>query len=183
MSDWRKRKKEWIILTDKQAKRCRHLEPKKRGRFPEQERILYGMFKDRRSKGMPVKGTWLRARMLFLLKTQQPDKFDPGKIKIGTGWLHRYCKRWKLSRRRRTNNKKHDLFERLHLIRRFHWWSVYEFSNPSNYNGTSGKNYWDRKNLPEITETSEEDEDSSSDTDTSEEEIDTTSTDLSSMET
>ena len=59
------------------------------------------------------------------------------------------------ARRRRTNVKKKDIFERMHLIRRYHWWVVYEFSNPNNY-----PKYWDRSNLPDIPSDSEEEEES-----------------------
>ena len=58
------------------------------------------------------------------------------------------------SRRRRTNRKKKDLFERLHLIRNYHWWTVYEFSKSSNY----PEKYWNKENLPEIPSESESEE-------------------------
>ena len=87
-----------------------------------------------------------------------PPHFDPLKHKIKKTWCHRFCKRWKISRRRRTNTKKKDLFERLHLIRRYHWWIVYQFSYPKNY-----PKYFDRKKLPPLPESDDDESSDSSD--------------------
>ena len=120
-----------------------------------QEEKLYEMFKRRRSKGMPVSWNWLRAKMLVLMRIEKPAHYLPEKHKFRHGWAYRFCKRWKISRRRRTNTKKQDLFERMHHIRRFHWWSVYQFANPQNY-----PKYWDRSKLPQIPESDSEESDS-----------------------
>ena len=40
-------------------------------------------------------------------------------------------------------------------IRRFHWWSVYQFANPQNY-----PKYWDHSKLPQIPESDSEESDS-----------------------
>ena len=111
------------------------------------------MFNRRRSKGMPVSWNWLRAKMLVLMRIEKPAHYLPEKHKFRHGWAYRFCKRWNISRRRRTNTKKQDLFERMHHIRRFHWWSVYQFANPQNY-----PKYWDRSKLPEIPESESEEE-------------------------
>ena len=105
------------------------------------------MYKRRRSKGMPVHLNWLMAKMKVLVQIKKPAHYRPEKHKFGVGWAQRFCKRWHISRRRRTNTKKKDLFERMHLIRRYHWWSVYQFANPENY-----PKYWDRSKLPPIPE-------------------------------
>ena len=81
---------------------------------------------------------------------EAPDKYDPTKHKFGKGWCQHFCKRWSISRRRRTNTKKKDLFQRLHLVRKYHWWIVFAFANPENYPA-----YWNRDNLPELPDESE----------------------------
>ena len=109
------------------------------------------MYKRRRSKGMPVNWNWLSAKMIVLVRIEKPEHYRPEKHKFRHGWAYRFCKRWNISRRRRTNTKKKDLFERMHLIRRYHWWSVYQFANPKNY-----PKYWDRSKLPPLPESDSE---------------------------
>ena len=118
-----------------------------RGMFPAQEKKLYEMYKQRRHKGMPVHYKWLTAKMLILMRIEKPRKYDPNKHKFTNSWCARFCKRWNISRRRRTNTKKRDLFERLHLIRNYHWWIQYQFANPKNW-----PKYWNRDNLPPLPE-------------------------------
>ena len=89
----------------------------------------------------------------FYSLIENPRGYDPAKHKFGWGWCQRYCKRWSISRRRRTNTKKKDLFERLHLIRNYHWWIVYQFANPKNW-----PKYWNRDNLEPLPEESSESE-------------------------
>ena len=105
----------------------------------------------RRSKGMPVSWNWLSAKMIALTRIEKPAHYRPEKHKFRHGWAYRFCKRWNISRRRRTNTKKKDLFERMHLIRRYHWWSVYQFANPENY-----PKYWDCSKLPPLPESDSE---------------------------
>ena len=115
--------------------------------FSAQEKKLYEMYKQRRHKGMPVHYKWLTAKMLILMRIEKPRKYDPNKHKFQNSWCARFCKRWNISRRRRTNTKKRDLFERLHLIRNYHWWIQYQFANPKNW-----PKYWNRDNLPPLPE-------------------------------
>ena len=113
------------------------------------------MYKRRRSKGMPVHWNWLSAKMIVLMRIEKPAHYRPEKHKFRHGWAYRFCKRWNISRRRRTNTKKKDLFERMHVIRRYHWWSVYQFANPENY-----PEYWNRSKLPPIPESDSEESES-----------------------
>ena len=87
----------------------------------------------------------------FYSLIENPLGYDPAKHKFKKSWCWRYCKRWSISRRRRTNTKKKDLFERLHLIRNYHWWIVYQFANPKNW-----PKYWNRDKLQPLPESSSE---------------------------
>ena len=48
--------------------------------------------------------------------------------------------------------KSKDIFQRLHLIRGYHWWITYQFSNPANYPSP----YWDKSTLPPLPSEDEE---------------------------
>ena len=156
MSTWRKKKDKWMSMTWKERnfRRKHRRRNQGKGLFHHQEEKLFQMFLDRRGKGMPVSYNWLIAKMHILIRIDKPPHFDPEKHKLKKSWAFRFCKRFKLSRRRRTNRKKKDLFERLHLIRNYHWWTVYEFSKRSNY----PEKYWNKENLPEIPSESESEE-------------------------
>ena len=60
---------------------------------------------------------------------------NPNKYTFKKGWVRRFCKRHNLSVQRRKNKKKKSVYERLHIISNYHWWVIYQFQDPDNYNG------------------------------------------------
>ena len=56
--------------------------------------------------------------------------------------MRRFCKRHNLSVQRRKHKKKKSVYQRLYIISNFHWWLIYQFQDPDNYNGKKNQ-YFD----------------------------------------
>ena len=79
--------------------------------------------------GRPVSKVWIGSRMFQICKEDMPEGFDPSNInQFGKHWVHTYMDKKGLSIRRRTNKKKTSVFERMHKIQGFRWWSVYQMA-------------------------------------------------------
>ena len=76
---------------------------RKKGLYPDMEKTLHEKFKARRARGRKVSGRWLSAMARQIMRVLHPDKAC--EYKCSYSWLRRFCKRFKISMRRKTNGK------------------------------------------------------------------------------
>ena len=58
-----------------------------------------------------------------------------GRHKFKDAWVRRFCRRWNISLRKKSNAKCKSVFERLHQVKNYDWWLIYKFQNPDNFDG------------------------------------------------
>lgn len=81
-------------------------EDKKRAKFPKAEARLHERYKQRRQRALPVSGHWLRSGMRKILREMLPNDPAAQKFVASRKWLKRFCTRWAISKRKKTNVKK-----------------------------------------------------------------------------
>ena len=134
--DWYRNREEIYKQAKSRAegKRCSRRKP--RGRFHKAEIKTFNLFTEERKKNRRVGPRWLRRTMLKELSDTQPAPVGAELFNARRGWLRRFTKRFHIVLRRKTNNKKTPIQERVPLLQR--WFSVYRtylrsFSDHSGY--------------------------------------------------
>ncbi len=102
----------------KARKHSEALDQQRRAKFPEQERKLFEMFRERRMKGLQVSRTWLRSKMKQLVEADKPKEWE--KFAASDVWNSKFRKRYSISSRQRTNKKPRSAKERMPMIQKFH---------------------------------------------------------------
>ena len=74
---------------------------RRQGKYAEMEKLLYQKFKERRARGRKVSGRWLTAMGRQLVRVTDPRS----EFKGGKTWRRRFCLRFKIRMRRKTNAK------------------------------------------------------------------------------
>ena len=69
----------------------------------------------------------------FICNKHKPPKYDPNRHKFKDAWVRRFCRRWNISLRKKSNAKCKSVFERLHQVKNYDWWLIYKFQNPDNF--------------------------------------------------
>ena len=95
---------------------------KQRGKFAVAEKEVYEQFCEARKRGKRVGPRWLsQCARREVAKTYRGTPFEEEAKQFGAkrGWLQRFCARWKLSLRRKTNVKQKPIAERLPKIKRY----------------------------------------------------------------
>ncbi len=108
---------------------------KGKGLFHDVEVQLHAKYKSRRALGWRVSYKWISGQMTILCKKLKPQGYDPAKHKFRQAWVRRFCKRWHISLRRKSNSKCSTVFERLHQIKNYDHWLIYQWQDPANYDG------------------------------------------------
>ena len=85
---------------------------------------MYGLYKLRRAKGLPVDGEYFSSKMVMLVKRDYPDSAFKG----GSRWISKFTNRFGISLQAKTNKKSKSIEERLPQVRNFHWWAVYQMA-------------------------------------------------------
>ena len=67
--------------------------------------------------------------MKFHCNTDKPSGYDPEKNKFKKKWCYNFLDRKGLSIRRKTNKKKQSVFEKLHKIKNYLHYIVYELAD------------------------------------------------------
>ena len=49
-------------------------------------------------------------------------------FKASDQWSYKFRKRYGITRQRKTNKKSKSIEERLHLVKNFHWWTIYKMA-------------------------------------------------------
>jgi Tc5 transposase DNA-binding domain len=78
---------------------------KARAKFPRAEVKVYKLYRERRARGLPVSGHWLRARLRSTVKSTYPNNPAAQKFKASRKYLMLFCRRHQLARRKKTNCK------------------------------------------------------------------------------
>ena len=102
---------------------------RKTGLFPKQQEKLKDDFAERRARGEAVSTVWLRMHMKFICNRDKPAGYDPQKHKFGDCWCNNFLDRKGLSVRRRTNKKKTSVFQRLHKINNYKYYTVFKLAD------------------------------------------------------
>lgn len=147
MDRWVNNFDKWLRETDQNLRKCFSRPTIKGfGQFHEQEIQVYRQYSDYRAQGYVVQTQMLARWMMAACVRDQPPKFKPGYHKWGNGWQARFCKRWKISRQKKTKKKTEDVFMRLHEINNYHYFTLYLWQDPDNYQDPyfSEANYVDR---------------------------------------
>ena len=133
ISKWCRQKDKWEKWTKRNLKKCNYRlnEIGKPRRFGHQEEKLLNLFTVRRAQGLRVTHKWLMARFAMILKIDKPEGWETWKP--NTGWTYRFCKRHKITLQKRTNRKSKTIYERLHLIQKYHRKLIYDFQNLENF--------------------------------------------------
>ena len=88
------------------------------GKYPLLEKQLYTDIRTKRAKGLRVTTKWIRIHMKKLISKEHGD--DAAKDwKSTLSWRFKFCRRWGISLRRKTNSRK-PLSDRLPKIKRWH---------------------------------------------------------------
>lgn len=100
-------------------------DPRLIGKFWEQQRKVYNLYRYRRSQGDPCDGAWFRIEMKRICDKDKPVGYDPKKNKFSDMWKSKFCKRWKISVQKKTNQKNKSVFERIHQVKNYHFYTIY----------------------------------------------------------
>ena len=95
---------------------------KQRGKFAAAEQAVYDQFLAARKEGKRVGPRWLKQcarREVARMYLGTPLEVEAKKFGAKRGWLSRFCSRWSLSLRRKTNVKNKSIEERLPKIKRY----------------------------------------------------------------
>ena len=97
------------------------------GVFPEQQKKLKKAIIRRRGLGLRCSTTWIGNQMFHICKEDMPVGFDSSKIsQFGKRWVNRFMESEDLSIRCKTNKKKTSVFDRMHKIQGYRWYSIYQ---------------------------------------------------------
>lgn len=103
------------------------------GKFHAQEIKVHAQYSEYRSEGHQVTTLHLAKWMLAQCRDDLPVGFDPNKKNFGKGWTTRFMKRWGISRQRKRKNKSENVFQRLHEISNYHYFTIHLWQNPEYY--------------------------------------------------
>ena len=121
VTDWARAKESILKYAKNIVNRKSSRQRKKQGRFHELEVKLHVEFKLKRSKGQKVGPRWIKQ---FMRKEVRKLTSIQAKVfKGGYGWLRRFCKRWNIVMRRKSNVKRVPIAERIPKIKR--WFAIY----------------------------------------------------------
>ena len=107
---------------------------KQTGLFPKMQQKVLVKYRLRRAVGKRCPRKWFQSHMRNYCKMYQPVhvfqngktvKYDPEKHKFGDQWANTFFKRHKISSQRATNKKPKSIFERLHKVKNYHYYSIY----------------------------------------------------------
>ena len=88
------------------------------GKYPLLEKQLYTDIRTKRAKGLRVTTKWIRIQIKKLISKEHGD--DAAKDwKSTLSWRYKFCRRWGISLRRKSNSRK-PLSDRLPKIKRWH---------------------------------------------------------------
>ena len=102
---------------------------RKTGLFPKQQTKVENEIHEERKNGDPVSTLWVRARMKFHCEKDQPPGYHADKNKFLKKWCYNVLGRKGLYIRRKANKKKQCIFEKLHNVKNYHHYTVFELAD------------------------------------------------------
>lgn len=142
------------------------------GRFPKQQAKVKEDVLLRRGYGKPVSTLYIRKKMRQVCRKDRPDGYDPQKYKFGQHWVTNFMDKNGLSVRRKTNIKGSSIWERLHKVHNYHWYTQYQMATEdisSEEEEEDEAECLDQIDESDVSSESEEESSSSEDTSESEE--------------
>ena len=118
---WMK-KKDKILQEAKDINKQKQRDRKQKGRFQKAVADVFDQFNAARAKGQRVGPRWITQcvrREVRKAYTGTPLAEEAKSFCAKRGWLCRFCRRWKISLRRKTNVKRTPILERLGKIKRY----------------------------------------------------------------
>ena len=115
--------------TLKELRRMSFIKINHLGTFPKAQKELKKRFDERRGNGNKVTYSWLKATMQHICQEINPPGYDPDKHVFGNHWCKLFCKRHRISLQRATNTKAKHILEKIHLIKNYHYFTIYKFGN------------------------------------------------------
>lgn len=91
----------------------------KRGKFHAAEEAVFKKFKSERKRSRRIGPRWIRRTMLQEVRAMADPPTGAGLFKAKRGWLRRFCARFRIALRRKSNVKKTPVKERVPLLKRF----------------------------------------------------------------
>ena len=85
---------------------------------------LSKLFTERRANKHRATRRLLKATMKHIMRKDFKD-MDLKKM-FKDRWLRAFCRRFRISWQRRTNQKNKGVLERMNTAKRYHWWIVYQ---------------------------------------------------------
>ena len=64
--------------------------------------------------------------MIRVCKKDKPEGYDPEEDKFEDSWKTLFCKRWRISVQKKTNNKAKSVYERIHKVSNYHYYAIYK---------------------------------------------------------
>jgi len=147
---WRKRRPELEEILKQPSKRfSRSLGSGRRPKFPEIEEKVHRLYVRRRLKGLKVRGPWWVAQAKRIARELNINTPTSVKFKCSPRWLSRFFRDRRISLRRRTNNHKLSMEERIPLAVNF-LWKVRRIQRSAPAEGQDGGGKYGRFALPDI---------------------------------
>ena len=87
-------------------------------KFPEMEQELFAAFRERRREGRSCKPNWFKKKAVQIMRSTFPNQAE--EFKGSNGWFVRFCNRFDLVPRMKTNKKKKSAAEKEPVIEHFH---------------------------------------------------------------
>ena len=78
-------------------------ESRKKGKYLGMERNLYAKYRERRARGRKCSPKWFVHTARYIMRTEYPN--DAANFKGSNGWRRRFCSRFTIVRRKKTNVK------------------------------------------------------------------------------
>ena len=103
--------------------------------FPKADEALYQLFCKRRKAGRPVSIRWLLLKYKFYVNKYYPDK----PCKANKTVVKRWCRKYKVVQRRKTNKKRESREDRLAACRLYHWQNISKRSSGEQVDGVYGR--------------------------------------------
>ena len=153
------------------------------GVFPVQQEKLKTAIIRRRGLGKACSTVWIGNKMFHICKDDMPEGFDPSNLnQFGKRWVNRFMDSHDMSIRHKTNKKQTSVFERMHKIQGYRWYTIYQmaFAEISDEEEESTSSEMSSYSVESTSEESSSNEDSSSSETSSSSEKSETSSETSS---
>ena len=147
---WVKKIDEWEELSASSLNFTTSNKPWVEGYYKEHEQRLYQMYRQRRDNGNKVTHLWLQTQMRHLLLADPPEDWDPAANTLTDKWCAGFCLRKKITLQRKTNHKSLSIYQRIHLVGNYQYWTIYLMADPAQNYPEAQRLKAHKQKLPEL---------------------------------